>query len=211
MSRRPCRGAVLAVLMAAACTGDGSGRSAPSSSASTTASNHPLPTPVSVRQEPDNVTLADPEFDPLPGARAEVGRLGGAVYQIEVPDHWNGRLVLWMHGFAEFAPEASTGAPDFRHFLIGNGTAWGASSFSSTSLIPGRAADETAALWDHFVREHDRPKRTYVVGMSMGGWATHIAAERYGNRFDGALGLCGAAGTVPGLRIPAEVLVAGAY
>ena len=52
------------------------------------------------------MALADPAFEPLPGAQAEFGTLGGAVYQIEVPDDWNGRLLLWMHGFEELEPEA---------------------------------------------------------------------------------------------------------
>ena len=171
----------------------------------------PLPDPVAVREQPDGVTLADPAFEALPGARADYGTLGGAAYRIEMPDNWNGRLLLWMHGFEDFASEASATAPDFRRSLIARGFAWGASSFSSTSLIPGRAADETAALWDHFVSEYGRPTWTYVAGLSMGGWAAHIAAERYGDRFDGALGLCGAAGTTPGLRVGAEFFVAAAY
>jgi hypothetical protein len=171
----------------------------------------PLPPPVHVRAEPEGVRLADPAFKPLPGARAHFGRLGGAVYQIEMPARWNGRLVLFMHGFEEFGPEARVTAPDIRRFLIGRGFAWGASSFSSTSLIPGRAADETAALWDHFARRYRRPTRTYVTGKSMGGMATHIAAERYANRFDGALALCGAAGQRPAVSSGAHFFVAGAY
>jgi pimeloyl-ACP methyl ester carboxylesterase len=171
----------------------------------------PLPTLVTVRHRPELGTLADPAFVALPGARAEYGRLGGSTYQIEIPTHWNGRLVLWMHGFAEFASELKTGPPKFRRYLVAHGFAWGASSFSSVSLIPGRAADETAALWDHFVAKHGRPTWTYVSGFSMGGWATNIAAERYGNRFDGALALCGAVGTIPALRIDADFFVAGAF
>ncbi len=171
----------------------------------------PLPPPVSVRQDPEGVALADPAFEPLPGARADFGTLAGAAYQIEIPDAWNGSLVLWMHGFEEFAPEAKATPPDFRRYLISHGFAWGASSFSSTSLIPGRSADETAALWDYFVREHGRPSWTYAAGLSMGGWSAHITAERYGDRFNGALGLCGAAGTTPGLWVSAELLVVGAF
>ena len=53
-----------------------------------------------------------------------------------------------MHGYGELAPTAGVSAPGIRRYLIGRGDAWGASSFSSTSLIPGRAADETAAVWD---------------------------------------------------------------
>ena len=97
-----------------------------------------LPAPVDVLQEPDGVTLGDPSFEALPGARADFGRLGGSIYQIELPDRWNGGLVLFMHGYGELAPTAEVSPPGFRRYLIGQGYAWGASSFSSTSLIPGR-------------------------------------------------------------------------
>jgi pimeloyl-ACP methyl ester carboxylesterase len=175
------------------------------------AGQQPLPAPVEVRSEPEGVTLEDPAFEPLPGARADFGRLGGSVYQIEVPEDWNGRLVLEMHGYGELASEARVAPPDFRRFLIGHGIAWGASSFSSTSLIPGRAADETAALWDYFARTYGRPTRSYVTGYSMGGAATHVAAERYPDRFDGALALCGAAGQTHALRIGTDFFAAAAY
>ena len=102
-----------------------------------------------------------------------------------------------MHGFEDFGPEAGVSAPDLRAYLVAQGYAWGASSFSSTSWIPGRATDETAALWDHFASTYGRPQRTYVVGLSMGGAAGHIAAERHADRFDGVLALCGAAGATP--------------
>ncbi|TAK58136.1 MAG: hypothetical protein EPO22_11290 [Dehalococcoidia bacterium] len=170
-----------------------------------------LPPPVVVAQEPQGVQLADPAFDALPGAKAYYGRLGGAVYEIEVPDKWNGRLVLYMHGFQGLSSHARVEQPSFRDYLIRNGFAWGATSASSTSLIPGREADETAALWDHFVGAFGRPKFTYVTGHSMGGAATNIAAERYGNRFDGALGMCGFAGQTAQTNMVADYFVAGAY
>ena len=170
-----------------------------------------LPPPVQVRPEPEGVTLGDPSFEALPGAQADFGRLGGSVYQLEVPADWNGGLVLFMHGYGELAPTAGVSPPGYRRYLIGQGYAWGASSFSSTSLIPGRAADETAALWDLFARRYGRPARAYVTGFSMGGAATQIAAERYGNRFDGALGQCGAASQTSGATITADFFAAAAY
>jgi pimeloyl-ACP methyl ester carboxylesterase len=197
----------LALLALAACTDDG--RSSPTADAARPAGS--LPRPVEVRQEPEGVTLADPAFDPLPGAEADFGRLGGAVYQLEVPEKWNRKLVLWMHGFEDFGTEAGVSAPDIRAYLIAQGYAWGASSFSSTSWIPGRSSDETAALWDHFATRHGRPDRTYVIGLSMGGAAGHIAAERYANRFDGVMALCGAAGATSGLTDGANQFVAAAY
>jgi len=183
----------------------------PSPNGGGTPSPGPLPSPVTIRQEPDGITLADPAFEPLPGARADFGRLGGTAYMIEVPPDWNGRLVLYMHGLEYFAPEAQATPPDFRRYLIGHGYAWGASSFSSTSSIPGRSADETAALWDYFARTYGRPAFSYVTGLSMGGAATFIAAERYPERFDGGLSLCGGVGNDPSVAGVADMFVAGAY
>jgi pimeloyl-ACP methyl ester carboxylesterase len=201
---------VVALFVVPAWVGSADATGAPSLRPPTTG-ERPLPPPVQVRPKPEGVTLADPAFEPLPGARADFGRLGGAVYRIEIPANWNRRLVLHMHGFEELGPEASVTAPDFRGYLIAHGYAWGASSFSSTSSIPGRSADETAALWDYFAATYGRPDRTYVTGLSMGGAATHIAAERYPDRFDGGLGFCGTAGQTPGAQNLANFFVAAAY
>jgi pimeloyl-ACP methyl ester carboxylesterase len=78
-------------------------------------------------------------------------------------------------------------------------------------LIPGRSTDETAALWDYIARKYGRPAHTYVMGQSMGGMAANIAAERYANRFDGALALCGSAAQTPAVEADANFFVAGAY
>ena len=196
---------VLALLTSAACTGDSD------ESKSDASAERPLPPRVRVRTEPDGISLGDPTFTAMRGARADFGHLGGAVYQVEMPARWNGRLVLWMHGYEELGTEAHVTAPDIRRYLIGHGYAWGASSFSSTSLIPGRSTDETAALWDYFARKYGRPERTYVIGLSMGGMAANIAAERYANRFDGALGLCGSAAQTPAVENIANFFAAGAY
>jgi pimeloyl-ACP methyl ester carboxylesterase len=199
------------LLVASGCSGSDGSRPDPHADPSRSRRDEPLPEPVAHRDSPEGVTLADPALEPLPGATVDTGQLGGAVYQIEVPDDWNGGLVMWMHGYAELAPEANVSPPDFRRYLIASGYAWAASSYSSTSFIPQRGADETAALWDLFARQHGRPDRTYAAGFSMGGWSAKIAAERYGDRYDGALALCGATGTEPGLRVSPDYLVVGAF
>jgi pimeloyl-ACP methyl ester carboxylesterase len=177
----------------------------------TTSASATLPAPVDIRDEPQGIGLRDPSFEALPGATAHHGRLGGTVYQIEVPDNWNRRLVLYMHGFQGLAPEASVDPPGIRGYLVRNGYAWAASSYSSTALIPGRAADETAALWDEFVERFGRPDYTYATGHSMGGAASHITAERYGGRVDGVLGLCGFASQSDISEIIGDYFFAGAY
>lgn len=208
MRTRPALTLAVLALALAGCTAE---RPAAAERAASTTSA-PSPRAVAVTTQPvRGQSPANPRFKPLPRARAEFGRLGTAAYQIEIPHRWNGRLVLWMHGFQDFAATPTVAPPDMRHYLIGHGYAWAASSFSSTGMIPGRAADETAALFDFFARRHGRPKLTIISGESMGGWATHIAAARYGDRFDGALALCGAVGTEPALSIGADVIVAAAF
>jgi len=122
VSRRTSRLQVVVIVTVAAVYGAVVGHAAVAA-ASAGAKGGELPTPVQVRSEPDGITLEDPAFAALPGAHADFGRLGGAVYQVEVPDNWNGRLVLFMHGYGELGPEASATAPDFRRYLIGHGFA----------------------------------------------------------------------------------------
>jgi pimeloyl-ACP methyl ester carboxylesterase len=207
--------AFVAVVALVSCSGDERGSTAAgrsdSSRPSTTRERRPLPKPVTVVSEPQGIGLADPAFTALPGAQAEYGRLGGSVYQVEMPDDWNGRLVLWMHGWEEFDSEASVSAPDLRAYLIARGDAWAASSYSTTGWSPRTNVDETAALWDRVARQYGRPSFTYVIGLSLGGAAGHIAAEVYPDRFDGVLALSGSAGATPGLRDSAAQFVAAAY
>src|SRR5262245_17688372 len=42
---------------------------------------------------------ADASFTALSGAKASFGRYDGGLYRIEIPEKWNGELVLWAHGY----------------------------------------------------------------------------------------------------------------
>ena len=46
-----------------------------------------------------------PTFDALPGAKAYFGKYDGGLYHIEIPDKWNGELVLSAHGLVTAGPE----------------------------------------------------------------------------------------------------------
>ena len=58
------------------------------------------------------------------------GVLGGASYQVEVPANWNGKLVMYAHGYAGTGDKVGVQAPSIRRHLIQNGYAWAASSYS---------------------------------------------------------------------------------
>ena len=189
---------------------DGGGTDEPPA---TTATPRPIPTPVAFAQEPQGPEYGDPTFEALPGATAHFGRLGGSMYQIEMPDSWNGRLVLYIHGSGQFQPILFINQPLLRSYLVRNGFAWGASSFSSNvQNLSGLAADETAALWDFFVQDFGLPARTYVTGRSMGGGGTIISAERYPDRYDGGLAMCAGSGfTKTSAQSAGIYFVAGAF
>src|SRR5262245_41958199 len=45
----------------------------------------------------------DTGFEALAGAKAFSGKYDGGLYRIEIPDAWNGELVLYAHGFVSNA------------------------------------------------------------------------------------------------------------
>lgn len=139
-------------------------------------------------------TARDPAFVALAGAKATFGKDGRAVYQVEMPDAWNGEVVYYAHGFAGFGTEVSVEPPPraLRDQLIASGYAWAASSYSENGYVPGIGADDTLALKRLFESNFGKAKRSYLVGVSMGGNVAALSLENFANEYDGALAVCGA-------------------
>ena len=187
----PAALAVLLFAFAVACGGDGQQRS----TATQTPAAEPAAAQIVLPDQPaEGFDLTDPSFEALEGAEALFGQLGGTVYAIEMPDDWNRRLVLWAHGFRGLDPDLVVDMPPMREYLIQNGYAWAASSYSANGFVPFEGAHETAALHDFFIQEFGQPDYTYITGASMGGNATLLSLELFPNRYDGALAACSATG-----------------
>ncbi|MEP7216511.1 MAG: hypothetical protein ABI782_09675 [Anaerolineaceae bacterium] len=139
-------------------------------------------------------TAKDPSFTAIAGAKATFGKSGSAVYQVEMPDKWNGEVAYYAHGFAGFGTEVSVDAPPkaLREQLISNGYAWAASSYSENGYVPGIGADDTLALKRLFEEKFGNAKRSYLIGASMGGNVVALSLENFPNEYDGALAVCGA-------------------
>lgn len=137
-----------------------------------------------------------PDFAPLAGAKAYFGTLGTAGYRIEVPDDWNGSLVMYAHGFRASGDDVYVSNPlgPLRQLFISQGFAWAASSYSENFYVPGIGADDTMDLLAKFEQNYGKPKRTFLVGESMGGNVVALLLEHFPQRFDGALAVCGALG-----------------
>jgi len=118
----------------------------------------------------------------------------GAGYRIEVPDNWNGELVLYAHGFRGTGLELTVSDPRIRGYLVTQGYAWGASSYSKNGYDVRQGVKDTHALGGLFNGLVGHPRRTWITGHSMGGHITGVAIEQYPQAYVGALPMCGVMG-----------------
>lgn len=150
-------------------------------------------------------------FEALPNAPETdrwTGTLKGSGYRIEVPKQWNGKLVMYAHGYAGTGAALGVTTPSIRRHLIEAGYAWAASSYSKNYYDVRAGVEDTNALALAFVqiaaqnrRPLAPPSRIYIVGHSMGG---HIAAAAVDQetldtannkvRYHGAVPMCGVMG-----------------
>lgn len=135
-------------------------------------------------------------FAALPGATTTRywGVHDGAGYRIEVPQQWNGELVLYAHGYRGTGPELTVDNPSIRAYLVAHGFAWAASSYSTNGYDVKQGVKDTHALGAFFTGLVANPTRTYIMGHSMGGHITGVAIEQYRNAYAGALPMCGVMG-----------------
>ena len=140
--------------------------------------------------------LGEASFEALPGAKASFGKYDGGLYRIEIPETWNGELVLFAHGFVpNTGPQGAmlrVGVHRFREHVVKNGFAWAASSYRCNGYVPGQGLLDTMALVDLFKQANGgrAPQRTYLTGESMGGHVTLLGLQEFPTAFDGGLAMC---------------------
>ena len=140
--------------------------------------------------------LGDPKFEALPGARAFFGQYEGGLYKIEIPDNWNGELVLYAHGFVSNGGAQGSalrvGNSPIREHQIKEGYAWAASSYRCNGYVPGQGLLDTMALTDLFTKSNGgrAPQRVYLTGTSMGGHVTLLGMHEFPTSFAGGLAMC---------------------
>lgn len=136
------------------------------------------------------------------------GVLGGAAYRVEVPPNWNGKLVMYAHGYAGTGAALGVGNPSIRRYLVQNGYAWAASSYAKNYYDVRAGVEDTNALALEFTkiaaangRTLAAPTKTYITGHSMGGHITAAAIEDeaaatavHKVKYAGAVPMCGVVG-----------------
>ena len=138
------------------------------------------------------------------------GVIGVAGYHIEVPANWNGKLVMYAHGYAGTGATLGITNPSIRRYLIQNGYAWGASSYSKNYYDVRAGVEDTNALalaFNTIATQNGRtlaaPTKYYITGHSMGGHITAaaiedeaLATEVNKVKYSGAVPMCGVVGDV---------------
>ncbi|PZO11282.1 MAG: alpha/beta hydrolase [Burkholderiales bacterium] len=154
------------------------------------------------------------------------GVLNGAAYRVEVPTNWNGKLVMYAHGFRGEGSALTVSNPSIRRYLIENGYAWAASSYSTNFYDVRAGVEDTNALalaFKNIATANGRtlaaPDRIYITGHSMGGHVTGAAIEAEAMataknkvRYHGAVPMCGVMGDAElfnrfaGMQVTAQAL-----
>ncbi|MBX3620549.1 MAG: alpha/beta hydrolase [Rhizobacter sp.] len=148
------------------------------------------------------------DIDTLNNTSRWAGVLDGAAYRVEVPANWNGKLVMYAHGYAGTGAALGVSNPSLRRYFITHGYAWAASSYSKNYYDVRAGVEDTNALALAFTsiasansRPLTAPTKIFITGHSMGGHITAAAIEdeAYATavhkvRYNGAVPMCGVVG-----------------
>lgn len=140
------------------------------------------------------VSTATPQTAATTAATAErlSGTLpDGATWIADVPENWNGTLIVFSHGFGvTFAQNAPSEAVRLR--LLEEGYALTGSSYDTSKTLwalESAERDQLATL-EAVTARIGEPTRTLSIGQSMGGLVNARLARSGAGGIDGALGLC---------------------
>lgn len=123
------------------------------------------------------------------------GAIDGAAFRVETPDHWNGTLVLFSHGYIPAGIEMPPGIQlanraETEQWLLDHGYALAGSEFRGrVGMVVKEAVEDDEALLDWFDTNVGKPRHTIASGFSMGGGIATRLAEQHPEDIDGVLAI----------------------
>ena len=133
---------------------------------------------------------------PVPGVEQRFGTVGGgAHYALYRPAAWNGRLVVYAHGYVDPAsPVALPQVDDLRDALLSQGFGIAYSSYSENGYALKDGVIRTRQVREMFEDRFGAPQHAYLLGHSLGGAVSVMLAERNPELWSGVLPMCGVVG-----------------
>jgi pimeloyl-ACP methyl ester carboxylesterase len=150
---------------------------------------------VGCASSPPAPSAASPAPAAAPVAAAvDVGEIAGAPYRIEIPAGWQGDLLVYARGYTPVGmPNEGRSERDAQdEWALSQGYAIARSEFSALGWAVAEGVADSEALRAHFAARHGEPKRTFLIGNSMGSHIALALLERHPEHYAGVLALCGA-------------------
>ncbi len=119
--------------------------------------------------------------------KVEEGDIEGAPYRIQIPDPWNGGLVMYAHGYRPAGAEWRPLPDALGAVFLQRGFALAESGYSRQGWAVEEARRDTEALRLLFVQRHGEPRRTFAAGHSLGGIVALALIETHPDAYAGAL------------------------
>jgi pimeloyl-ACP methyl ester carboxylesterase len=161
----------------------------------------------------DNAPLAPTQVAPAPSSRTVTSSAiswanqitgvtaDGAEYAIFVPNGWNGDVVFYAHGILPpLAPVSLPGSSDWddagaiRDAIGQLGFAIAYSTYGENGYAIKDGIQRTHELRGIFISKIGRPRRSFLVGHSLGAQVSQALAESHPDQYNGVLAMCGVLG-----------------
>ena len=124
-------------------------------------------------------------------AKRDTGIINGAAYEIQIPDNWNKKLVMYAHGYEQVGTPHNMLYPNpVLNVFLARGFAVARSTYNRTGWALPEGVDDTETLRKYFNKKHGKPDSTFITGHSMGGGVTVASIEKYPKIYNGGLALC---------------------
>jgi len=127
----------------------------------------------------------------------------GSIYRICMPpdDLYNGKLVIWAHGFQDAGPgveipedQLSFGGISIPEIIMSLGYGFATNSYSKKGLAVVQGTADIVDLVSIFESLHGTPDKVFLTGASEGGLITALLTESHSELFDAGLAACGPVG-----------------
>jgi pimeloyl-ACP methyl ester carboxylesterase len=142
----------------------------------------------------------------LAEGKLELGTINGAQFRIDVPESWNGSLVVYCHGYNPKPVVYRDNPPAaIAQQFLDRGFAVAQSGYSAGGWAIAEAIVDSESLRRYFAGKYGAPKDTWITGHSMGGFLTMALMESFPTIYRGGLPLCGP------LAAPSWFMARGAF
>jgi pimeloyl-ACP methyl ester carboxylesterase len=131
-----------------------------------------------------------PVQNPLPG---------GAQWLADVPQKWNGTLLLWSRGYSSNVGKPENAPPNAKAELLAAGYALAGSDYGIGGWALEQAVPAQLATLSAFTARYGKPKRIIAMGNSMGGLVTTALTESPHAQVDGGIAYCASIGGAVGM------------